>query len=122
MRARIIAFLVVAAVLAAVFVRLGFWQLDRRAERVAANDKTRQLLALPAAPFGSLRYEVDRANRHTFVEGIPDYDHEFVYAGRSRNGSPGVHIFTPVRTGETTAVLVNRGWVYAPDRGEGIAK
>jgi surfeit locus 1 family protein len=106
---------VLAVVLAAVFIRLGVWQLDRHAQRVAENEKTRQSLAMPPAPYQSLRYEVQRANRHTVVQGIPDYDHEFVYAGRSRNGSPGVHIFTPIRTGETTAVLVNRGWVYASD-------
>ena len=73
------------------------------------------MLAAPDVPFTSLGSDTLRANRRTIVEGVPDYDHEFVHTGRSRNGSPGVHIFTPVRIGETTAVLVNRGWVYAAD-------
>ena len=50
------------------------------------------------------------------LEGRPDYDNEFLITGRSRNGSPGVHIMTPVKlAGNDTAALVNRGWVYAPD-------
>ena len=35
---------------------------------------------------------------------------------RSLNGSPGVHIVTPlVRAGNDTLVLVLRGWAYSPD-------
>jgi surfeit locus 1 family protein len=37
-------------------------------------------------------------------------------AARTRQGSPGANIVTPLRfAGTDTAVLVNRGWVYAPD-------
>ena len=123
--------MVLAVVLAAVFVRLGFWQLDRRAERRARNDWVRRQLARPPASYVDLvrhsavsaestRLVVDSANapwhRHVSVVGSPDFDHEFVVTGRSNNGSPGVHIFTPVRVeGVPRAVLVNRGWVYAPD-------
>jgi surfeit locus 1 family protein len=50
------------------------------------------------------------------VSGTPDFENEIVVTGRSRNGSPGVYIVTPVRVpGSIPAVLVNRGWVYAPD-------
>jgi len=39
-----------------------------------------------------------------------------VYAARTRAGSPGVNLLTPVRQPNSdTAVLVNRGWVYSPD-------
>jgi surfeit locus 1 family protein len=39
-----------------------------------------------------------------------------VYAARTHNGAPGVDLLTPVRiAGSDTAVLVNRGWVYAAD-------
>ena len=50
------------------------------------------------------------------MSGSPDYDHELIYASRSYKGSPGVNILTPVRVaGRDTAVIVDRGWVYAPD-------
>lgn len=125
------AFAALAAALAVLFVRLGFWQLDRRLERRASNEWTRQQLARSAVPYADLVREpavsldsagpsVDSArapqNRHATVSGTPDYENEFVVTGRSRNGSPGVHIITPVRVdGEDRAVLVNRGWVYAAD-------
>jgi surfeit locus 1 family protein len=112
---RLIAFVALAVGLAAFFVAMGFWQLARVDERRAANDIIRAALVLPSVPVASLGHANVPANRYVIVEGIPDYDHEFVHAGRSRNGSPGVHIFTPVRTGETTAVLVNRGWIYSAD-------
>ena len=115
MKARIVAFVALAIGLAALFVRLGFWQLDRLGERQAANDRARDLLALPAIPAESLKSVLEQVNRHAIVSGDPDYDREFVHAGRSRNGSPGVHIYTPIRTGDGDAFLVNRGWVYAAD-------
>lgn len=115
MKARIVAFVALAVGLAAVFVRLGIWQLDKLSERHAANDMARHLLALPAIAAESLKFVLEQVNRHAIVSGVPDYDREFVHAGRSRNGSPGVHIYTPIRTGDGDTFLVNRGWVYAAD-------
>lgn len=106
----------VAAGLAALFVRLGFWQLDRLAERRSENAVKRARLAEPTVSFDRLRREPQRLLRRAVVEGIPDYANEFVVTGRSRRGSPGVHVMTPLRMpGNDTAVLVNRGWLYAPD-------
>ena len=54
--------------------------------------------------------------RRVELSGNYDFDHEIVLTNRTRNGSPGVHIITPLRQLTTdTAILVNRGWVYAPD-------
>lgn len=110
------AFIALAVGLGAVFARLGIWQLDRLQERRAANARVERRLSLPPAPLASLAGDAERVNRRAFVEGTPDHPNEFVLTGRSRNGSPGVHVITPVRVpGSDTAVLVNRGWIYAPD-------
>ena len=54
--------------------------------------------------------------RRVRVSGAYDYAHEFALTLRTRNGSPGVDIITPlIRAGTDTLVLVNRGWIYAPD-------
>jgi surfeit locus 1 family protein len=54
--------------------------------------------------------------RKASVTGPTDFDHEIILAARTYQGSPGVYLFTPVRiAGSDTAVLVNRGWIYAPD-------
>ena len=113
MNRRIIAFVVLAIGLAVLFVRLGFWQLDRLAQRRARNAEVARELARPPIPIEQL---TDTGLRRVTVSGLPDYEHEIVITGRSHDGSPGVFIVTPVRiTGTHPAVLVNRGWVYAPD-------
>jgi surfeit locus 1 family protein len=109
-------FVLLAALLAGLFTRLGFWQLARHQERKAFNADRAARLAAAAAPFDSVRRLREGWLRQSVLEGEPDYEREFVITGRSRNGSPGVHIMTPVKqAGNDTAVLVKRGWVYAPD-------
>ena len=113
---KLIPFVVLAVVLGALFVRLGVWQLSRLAERRAANRELASQLSLPPSSFADILRAPVPANRRARVEGVLDYSQEFVVTGRSRNGSPGVHILTPMRvTGSDTAVLVNRGWAYAAD-------
>lgn len=117
MRARQWLALVIGLVTAVGCVRLGLWQLDRRAERRAHNEIVRArseapptTLARLGLPDDSLRY------RRVQVRGQWDYNHEIALTGRSRSGSPGVNILTPlIPNGIDHAVLVNRGWAYAPD-------
>ena len=114
---RIIVFCILAIAAAVVFVRLGVWQLDRLRERRAFNATiVQQQLGAPI-PLVDLPRDTARAHyRAASVEGTYDYDHELVFSNRTRRGSPGVDILTPVRVaGRDTAVLVNRGWVYSPD-------
>ncbi len=110
---RMILFAVLAIAGAALFIRLGFWQLDRLGQRRARNAILATRIAAPPAPWSdttAVRY------RRVRVSGAADYDREIVLVGRSRGGSPGVNLVTPVRLpGSDTAVLVNRGWVYSPD-------
>jgi len=116
--ARLRIFVLFAVMSAAVFVRLGIWQLHRRAERREQNavvvarqrEAERDVGSVPFDDTMALRF------RRVLVGGTPDYAHELILAARSHNGAPGVNLLTPVRiAGHDTAVLVNRGWVYAPD-------
>lgn len=115
MSRRTISLLVLAAVVAAVCVRLGIWQLSRLGERRARNAAVAARLTQPATTRD--RLPVDTAERHyrrVRVVGRALYDREFVLVNRTRNGSPGVHIVTPVAVaGADTLVLVNRGWIYS---------
>ncbi|MDQ2889942.1 MAG: SURF1 family protein [Gemmatimonadota bacterium] len=111
----------VLTVLAAGFVitttSLGFWQLRRLAQRRAQNAKVVARLAEPAVPVAQLSHDSAALHyRRVLLRGTWDYAHQVKVAERSRDGSPGVNIVTPLRiAGTDTAVLVNRGWVYAPD-------
>lgn len=103
--------------LAAVFVRLGFWQLDRLEQRREHNAALAE--RLDAAPVQLLRVPRDTTgwiHRHVVLRGTWDADGIILYAGRNLGGVPGVHVLTPLRLAASGArVLVHRGWLPAPD-------
>lgn len=121
MRPRTVLFCVAAVLGAALFVRLGFWQLSRLAQRQARNAIVIAGQRDAPVPLAALPADTTAAHyRPVTVRGRPDYEHELVYAGRTHQGSPGVELLTPVRPLEGAsgaAVLVDRGWVYSPDAG-----
>jgi surfeit locus 1 family protein len=109
--------LLIGVVAAAVCIRLGFWQLTRASDRRAYNDTVHARTASPPVPLSQLGLPSDSLRyKRVLVRGRWDYNHEIALTGRSHNGSPGVHIITPIiPNGIENAILVNRGWVYAPD-------
>lgn len=107
--------LLAAAVIAVVCVRLGVWQLDRLGQRQARNATIAAAFHEP--PIGAELATQSRVTRFRRVTaaGRWDYGRERTVSGRTRNGSPGVHVVTPMVLGDSTEILVNRGWVYSPD-------
>jgi surfeit locus 1 family protein len=96
--------------------RLSKWQVDRRAQRLARNAIVAERLASPPLPVDAVPNDTSQGHyRRVTVRGVYDYEHEVALALRSRLGSPGVYILTPLRTADGLQLLVNRGWVYAPD-------
>jgi cytochrome oxidase assembly protein ShyY1 len=78
---RVPAFVAFALLSAAIFVRLGFWQLHRRAERRARNALVVSRLQAPDADVTTLGGDsASMRFRHAHVTGTPDYAHELVYA------------------------------------------
>lgn len=109
--------LLLGAVVAAVCVRLGIWQLERLAARRAVNDAVASRWRAEPVSLSELPPDTGAARyRRVRLDGTFDFDNELVLIGRSRRGSPGVHLVTPLKLdGSERAVLVNRGWVYSPD-------
>lgn len=114
---RVKTFTLLAVIVAAVCVRLGFWQLHRRVERKARNALITSRLDSAEIDVAALPRDSAAARfRRVRVSGVPDYEHQLIFAARSYRGSPGVNLLTPIRIpGRDTAVIVNRGWAYAPD-------
>ena len=117
MSRRTIGFVIFAIVVSAICVRLGFWQLSRREERRALNTMLAERLgAAPAPALDVVRDSARAQYRRATARGTYDFGNEFAAGVRTNQGSPGVQIMTPLRiAGRDTAILVNRGWVYAPD-------
>ena len=117
MSRRSIIFSVFAVLAAALFVRLGFWQLARLHAKVQRNVTIAAQQRAAPVPFSSLPRDTAAAHyRRASATGVFDYQSELVASGRTYQGSPGVDLLTPLRlAGSDTVVLVDRGWVYSPD-------
>jgi surfeit locus 1 family protein len=117
MRRSTTVFALCAILAAALFIRLGFWQLDRRRQRLTRNATIRERMRLPPVPLRELNGDTTATHyRQVRVVGHPDFDRDLALTLRGNQGSPGVDILTPVIIpGSDSAVLVNRGWIYAPD-------
>lgn len=113
---RWIGFAIFVVLLAAVCVRLGFWQFDRLDHRLAQNKvitahfKTPPVELTSALPHGQ---KVDDSTEWTRVTATGTYDveHEVTVKFTTRDGAPGVDVVTPLVLSDGTAVLVDRGWV-----------
>jgi surfeit locus 1 family protein len=114
---RAVGFVIFAILVAGGCVRLGFWQLHRLSQRRAINAKLAARLSTPPVPaLEAMRDTASAEYRRVSATGTYDFAAELSLAARTREGSPGANIITPLRVrGSDTAVLVNRGWVYAAD-------
>lgn len=115
-RARL--FFALTLLLAAVFVRLGLWQVSRlnqrrAGNRVALGARAAAPVALDSTPTPGFRTLQDR---RITVTGSYDFANELVLRGQSAGGVPGVRVVTPLRpVGGDSAILVQRGFVPSPD-------
>lgn len=112
-----VVFVILGSMFALVCLRLGFWQLARLSERKALNRELSARATTAPVPLAALPRDTGAMHfRRVTLNGVYDYAHEILVTNRTRNGSPGVQLVTPLRVaGNDTAVLVTRGWVYAPD-------
>jgi surfeit locus 1 family protein len=108
---------VIALAMAALFARLGVWQVHRLHERRALNAELVSRMSLQPTTVADLPSDTAlAAYRLVEMSGRYDYDHQIILTARSRDGAPGVYIVTPmIPDSGGTAVLINRGFVYSPD-------
>jgi surfeit locus 1 family protein len=112
---------IVVLILSAAFIRLGFWQLDRLAQRKALNAQVKSQISAPPL---NLNQEfrnpqlTDMQYRKITVTGQFDLSHEFLLNNQVWNGELGYRVLTPlILQGSRANVLVDRGWIpYADGR------
>ncbi len=109
--------LVIAAI--GVMVRLGFWQLDRLAQRRAFNDRVRVNANGPEMGITGISLTLDYTAleyRPVTVTGEYDFANQVALRNQAWNNQYGVHLLTPMKiAGTEVAVLVDRGWIPGGD-------
>lgn len=108
---------IVILALAILFINLCLWQLRRLDQRRASNAAVESRIDAPPVPAAQIIADTAGAlYRRVEVRGAYDNTRSIVLPGRSREGTPGVNLVTPlVLEGRTDAVLVNRGWIPSAD-------
>ena len=97
-------------------IAMGVWQLGRHRERAELNRLAIAGRGLPPLIWDSLGPQSLAANRRALLGGTLDQPREFLLRNRVVAGVPAVLVITPLRlAGSDTAVLVNRGYIPAPD-------
>ena len=95
-----------------IMVGLGTWQVERLAWKNALIERIESgMRAAPAPLPARVENPADWDFRRVSVTGQFLHDHELDLAARSMNGRIGYQIVTPLKRGDGTLVMVNRGWV-----------
>ncbi|GAA4959242.1 hypothetical protein GCM10023224_51490 [Streptomonospora halophila] len=116
---RMLAFHALVALIVPSFIWLGFWQLHRwedKSAAVALQEANMAAAPVPVDRLASPSEEVSAAEqwRRVTATGRYDAEHELLVRNRDGSGGVGLHVLTPLVTGDGTALLVNRGWIEQP--------
>ncbi|MGW7005662.1 SURF1 family cytochrome oxidase biogenesis protein [Streptomyces sp. NPDC054933] len=118
----------VCLVLMPTMVELGLWQMHRHESQAAQNSAIARSLAAPVVPVEKLTApgaEVASQDNFHSVTAKGHYDpaHQVVVRHRtSSDGSTiGYYLVTPLVMSDGRAVLINRGWIPAPQYGDGVS-
>lgn len=92
---------------------LGFWQLDRAAQKRALLEQYQgQEREAPIEVRADLAAAGELEYRPAQVRGRFDTGHQFLLDNRTHQGMAGYQVLTPLRIeGSEQGILVNRGWV-----------
>lgn len=115
LRPRWIAFHLVVVVGIVVMVNLGFWQLDRLAERRDFNDRVLERTEQSPLPLGTLLADPgispDAAEWSPVVVTGTYLPEQIVEFNQSQNGRAGENVLSALVTDDGTTVVVNRGFI-----------
>jgi surfeit locus 1 family protein len=114
-RARRILVLIAAVGTCVLTARLGVWQLDRAAQKIALKQAIEERSALPPLPAQALAASADelpgQLHRRITLGGEWVGSATVFLDNRQMNGRVGFFVVTPLKLADGSAVLVQRGFV-----------
>lgn len=97
-------------------IRLGFWQLDREAEKRELQQLYEQRQSAEPLPLSQINWQNSAIGWSRIkAEGYFDTRHHFLLDNRIQSGQVGYEILTPFLT-DYGVLLINRGWIAAGQR------
>ena len=104
-----------AALIAALgTARLGWWQLDRAAQKTQWATEQAQRRELPALHADALAHDPTQVaaqiHRRVRLEGQWQPAHTVYLENRAMNGRTGFYVLTPLTLQDGSSVIVQRGW------------
>ena len=112
-----------AFALAALCVRLGFWQWHRMEDKKAEQARIERYLAQPPVDIAPISAEGTwDPEKHEWMRvrasGRFDTDRQVTVKFTTRDGKAGADVVTPFQLGDDVSILVNRGWMPTPNTNE----
>lgn len=98
---------------------LGFWQLQRAAEKEALLETSEQKMSRDPVVFDAAKRDFTELRyQRVYANGMFDGQRQFLLDNQVYKGRVGYHVLTPFVLEETgRVVMIDRGWVAAnPDR------
>lgn len=92
-------------------ISLGFWQLDRAAEKRALEAAYIEQQAQPPSQLNSRNLDTLPDYRRVMAQGQFDADHTWLLDNKQRDGRVGYEVVTPFILNDGSLILVNRGWL-----------
>lgn len=110
-------FACLVSLMSLLFMRLGYWQLDRADQSQAVAEMVRLRAELPPMQLGSAVWDADELiYRRVLMKGEFEPRDRIFIDGRKQDGVLGYHLIVPFHLeGSDVRVLVNRGWVAEVD-------
>lgn len=94
-----------------IFVGLGFWQLQRAAEKHQQETAYIEQQAQPPSQLNAQNLLRLADYQRVLAQGQFDGDHTWLLDNKQRNGRVGYEVVTPFRLADGGVILVNRGWL-----------
>lgn len=113
---------VVCLVLILVFLRLGFWQLDRLESKQVRRELRTARLEAPPAPLDEALATGDADYRRVTVSGTWQPEDTWFVRNRTQDGRPGWFVLTLLAVAQDRLLLVNRGFAPLGGGGEEAAR
>lgn len=97
----------------ALFILLGFWQLERAAYKQTIVDRFEARLNADYLPFTKVESWSEIEYRRVILQGHYDSRRTLLLDNQLSRGKAGYHVLTPFELAGGDLVLVNRGWISA---------